>query len=519
MNEETRNRIIHRFEQGASKVRIARETGVSARTVGRVVEAARLQRDEPEASVSPARGRRSPLDAFEPRLKELLARYPNLTAVRALEELRRDGFAGGYTALRLRMKQLRPGRSVQPVVRFETGPGAQAQMDYSVHDIDFVREGRRRVYLFSYILGYSRRQYLRFVLAQDFATTVREHIRAFEYLGGAAAVCLYDNMKTVVVGHDGAEPIYNPRFLAFATHYGFRPWACRPRRPQTKGKVERPFRYAEGNLLNGRTFQSVDHLNETTADWLANVADVRKHGETGERPIDRHARELPHLLPLPANRYNPDPVVYRAVDAEGFIAWRGNSYSVPWRYIGSMLPVRIGEAELMVYSPRLDVVARHGLFPRHESGRRREEREHRPAHDRNEQREAIRQRFDELGPAAARFWEGLAKTHRFAKDQGRRVLALLANYHADDLQAALERAVRFGAFTLAAVERILAAQARPKSLFDLLADEQRDHLQPLLGNDPVGPRPTSDYQHLLFEEPADNDPPHETGADSPDEAP
>ena len=127
-------------------------------------------------------------------------------------------------------------------------------MDYAVYDLDFTSEGRRRVYLFSYVLGYSRRQYLRFVEAQDFATTLREHVRAFEHLGGVAATCLYDNMKVVVTGYEDDVPIYNPRFLAFATHYGFRPVACRPRRPQTKGKVERPFSYVETSLLNGRTF-------------------------------------------------------------------------------------------------------------------------------------------------------------------------------------------------------------------------------------------------------------------------
>ena len=132
------------------------------------------------------------------------------------------------------------------------------------------------------MLGYSRRQYLRFVEAQDFATTVREHVRAFEHLGGVAATCLYDNMKVVVTGYEDDVPIYNPRFLAFATHYGFRPVACRPRRPQTKGKVERPFAYVETSLLNGRTFETLDHLNETTAWWLAHVADVRELREAAE---------------------------------------------------------------------------------------------------------------------------------------------------------------------------------------------------------------------------------------------
>ena len=155
-------------------------------------------------------------------------------------------------------------------------------MDYSVYDLDFTSEGRRRVNLFSYILGYSRRQYLRFVESQDMTTTLREHLRAFEHLGGVAATCLYDNMKVVVTGYEDDVPVYNSRFLAFATHYGFRPVACRPRRPQTKGKVERPFSYVETSLFNGRTFSSLDHLNETTAWWLAHVADVRELRECQE---------------------------------------------------------------------------------------------------------------------------------------------------------------------------------------------------------------------------------------------
>lgn len=64
-------------------------------------------------------------------------------------------------------------------------------MDYSPYDIPFSAEGRRRVYAFSYVLSYSRRQYLRFVESQDFTTTIREHVRAFEYFQGLAVTCLY----------------------------------------------------------------------------------------------------------------------------------------------------------------------------------------------------------------------------------------------------------------------------------------------------------------------------------------
>ena len=230
-------------------------------------------------------------------------------------------------------------------------------MDYATYDLDFTIEGRRRVYAFSYVLSYSRRQYLHFVESQDFATTVRQHIRAFEHLGGVAATCLYDNMKVVVSGHDGDEPIYNTRFLSFAAHYGFRPWACRVRRPQTKGKVERPFAYVASNLLGGRSFHSLNHLNEVAAWWLAEVADVRTHAQTKARPVDRHAEERPHLLPLPTRPFDPSEVVYRTVDVEGYVVYQRNFYSVPWRLIGQSVAVRTTENELVIHDGTFVVVA------------------------------------------------------------------------------------------------------------------------------------------------------------------
>jgi transposase len=449
------------------------------------------------------------VDAYKEAIEGLLKRYPDMTVIRLHEELRALGYQGGYTTLREHVKTMRVSFSAEPVQRFETGPGVQAQMDWSVYTIEFSSEGPRRVNLFSYLLGYSRRQYLHFTESQDLETLMRQHIRAFEHLGGLAATCLYDNMKTVVDRWEFGVPVYNTRFLAFATHYGFRPRACWPRRPQTKGKVERPFWYAETNLLNGRTFRSLEHLNQTTQVWLANTADLRIHRETGKRPLDAHAEEQAHLLPLPATAYDSARVVYRVVDVEGMIAYERNLYSVPWRFIGQMLPVRITEQELVVYDPAsLQQVACHALASRCSKGERRIDAAHRPTRDSHEQQEVLRERFGELGETALRFLEGLLRAHRDGKSQARRALGFLTLYQRADVLAAMERAVRYHAFSCSALERILAVQARPRPALECCDNQYRPSLA---DENPIGPRPTSDYQELLGE-PHDDDQPPEAEA-------
>lgn len=234
MNEALRHEIVQRSQAGESIRVIARALGISRGAVVRVLARVQTQRERPAPPLPRPHRHGSCLDEHEPFLKELLARYPHLTAARALQELQARGFQGHYTIVRERLRRLRPRPTPPPVTRFETGLGEQAQMDHGVYDLDFSREGRRRVYLFSYLLSYSRRQYLHWGEGMDLTTTMREHVQAFHHLGGAARVCLYDNFKAVVLRHDAEGPLYNPKFLAFATHYGFKPWACRVRRPQTK---------------------------------------------------------------------------------------------------------------------------------------------------------------------------------------------------------------------------------------------------------------------------------------------
>ncbi len=505
MTEEMRHEIVQRRQSGMSMRAIAEELGISRGAVARALARVQAQRDGRAAPPGRPRPRKSIIDPFEPILKELLAKYPNLTTERALQELQARGFTGKYTVVRQRMTLLRPRTPRTPVPRFETGPGAQAQMDYGVYDLDFTREGRRRVYLFSYVLGYSRRQYLHFVESMDLPTTLREHVHAFHHLGGVARVCLYDNFKAVVLRHDADGAFYNPKFLAFATHYGFRPHACRVRRPQTKGKVERQFYFVEVSLLNGRTFETLEHLNEVTAQWLAEVADVRILRDFKESPLQRHAVEQSHLLTLPTCDFDTAQVVYRHVNVEGYVMHRLNLYSAPWSHIGQVLPVRVTESEVIIYSIGLEEIARHALLPRATQGARQTLKSHHPAADPIERELLLRQRFGELGPIALTFLDGLLAKQIQGKLQAQQLLALLAQYQRDDVHQALERAVRFGAFSLAAIRRILAACARPKALLDELADLHRESIDPSLRQESIGPRPTSDYQYLLLSEELPNE--------------
>lgn len=503
MKERLRLEIVQLHLGGASLRRIARMLGISRKTVRRAVtehEEARRNGGRHRDLPHPRKRRPSSLDPFNDFIVETLDRFPDITAVRLLEELESKGFSGKYTIVRQRLAELRPRITIDPVERFETAPGVQAQMDYSPYTISFLREGTRKVHLFSYLLSYSRRQYLRFVESEDFTTTVREHVRAFEHLGGAAHRCLYDNMKVVVVGYDGDDPIYNSRFLAFATHYGYRPWACKPRRPRTKGKVERPFDYIEKNLLNARDFQSMEHLNHVTEEWLSTRADVRRHRTTRRRPVDLWEEERPFLRPLPACPYDTAIVVYRVADVEGYVSYQSNGYSVPWQFIGDALPVRVTEDEVIVYTSDLGECARHELFPRSVTGQKRTSPEHRPRGRSGPSREVLEERYGALGEVCGLFLENLLDRRRYGKHEATRILGLLELYRKDDLTAAIERAQHYGAFSFGAVERILGHQAEPRPPLDALSEESGTHILDTLGGERVEARPTAHYQHLLEDE-------------------
>jgi transposase len=514
MNEELRNEIVTLHSQKYSIRAIARKLEISRNTVRSVLrsvdEARRSGVTLPE--LRPPVRRRSLLDEYDATIKELLAvKDPStgrgITAWRVLQKLKDEGFTGSYTIVKERVRELRPRAKKAPVRRFETKPGQQAQVDYSPFTIHFTEEGPRKVHLFSYILGYSRRRYHRWVESENFATTIREHINAFKYLGGIAHVCLYDGMKVVVLRYEDDEPIYNPRFLAFCTHYGFRPWACKRGRAKTKGKVERPFYFVEMNLLNGRKFRSLAHLNEVTDWWLANEANARPNRTTKRPPIELFHDEIEQLLPLPTHQYDTAEVAYRVVNAEGMIHYLSNFYSAPWNYIGSLVPVRITAKEIIVYSPKIKEIARHEVFPRSETGKRRVDKAHLPSEDLRKRYKHLKERYQEFGPMGVKFLEGVVETRRYGKNEALKALELLGTYHRKDFIAALERAVAYGAFYMGAIERILSVQAQPKTPIETLGEKEAQRLKESFKQDSVEPRPTKEYEQLYLEgySPADGE--------------
>ena len=210
------------------------------------------------------------------------------------------GYLGGYSRLCDYVRTLRP--APEPVVRFETPPGHQAQVDFASCQLPW---GRR--YALLVVLGYSRLLWVRFYPRQDLATLQLGLTECFTTWGGVPRELLFDQMKSVLTRDDrltGGGLLTNLECQRFAEHYGFRVRVCRPYRARTKGKVERPIRYLRASFLYGRSFLSDADLNAQVEHWLATVANPRIHGTTGAAPAVRFAtEEQPRLQPLPARPY------------------------------------------------------------------------------------------------------------------------------------------------------------------------------------------------------------------------
>jgi transposase len=404
------------------------------------------------------RKRKSKLDSFRPVIKQLVC-TEGLSAVLVLEEIRALGYTGGYSVLKQYVRSIRPKAIRRPHLRFETDPGKQAQVDLSPYTVLFQSEPTP-VVCFSFVLGYSRWQFLRFFRRADAHAVCHAHILAFEEAGGVPHQILYDRMKQIVLESYRHRTVLHPLFDAMRLHYaGFEATPLPAGYKEGKGKVENPFGYAEGNFLK---------------------------------------RHRGRLLPLPAHRFEAAKVVDRLVGDDFCVAWDSNRYSVPPRLVGHTLKVRVLEGWLEAKQDR-EVVSRHRVrdtrhkryvLPEHEA----EFREH------STSRHVLSEQFLRLGPSARDFVDGLITEHRGAAGYHMsRILALAENAGVPRVAEAIRHAVRYGAFDFNAVARIVKGKTDKPLAVPPASGPLPEHIAEYLRGAGEHQRPLENYEQFLLE--------------------
>lgn len=349
---------MHRLKvMGMPISQIARATGVDRKTVRTCLARSEWQPYRREAASDTLLG---------PHQAWLVERAPQVhhSARILYQELCAErGYTGGYDTVRNAVRPLRAEAAVASLTqrRFETEPGEQAQVDWGQVRVSFGTQPAV-VHVFVMTLGYSRRFWVEGFPNERMEQLFAAHERAFEHFGGVCADLLYDRMRTVVIGTREGRTRWNPRFEAFAAHWGFRPRACQPYRAQTKGKVESGVKYVKRNFLPGRSFRDLGDFNDQLLAWNLEVADVRVHGTTHQRPIDRFAQESGALIRTTGHPSFLQATIRERVVAEDWlVSIDANRYSVPWRLIGKTVQV-VRAADRWHISHRGELVAEHPVL-------------------------------------------------------------------------------------------------------------------------------------------------------------
>jgi len=335
-------------QQGWTVSAIAEQLDLDRKTVRRYL----LEPPQPYRRENPAPCK---IDPYRPYLRERWELGVH-NASKLLDEIRGRGYDGGYSQLKLAVASWREEGRERAFVRFETKPGEQSQMDWG----HFGNWGGRRLYGFALTLCYSRMRYVEFTQSQDIHHLLACMVHAFRYFGGVTECVLTDRMKTVLLDETGGELHFHKKFLEFAAYYGFVPRVCRPYRPETKGKIESTVRFVKQNFWPGIAFDSVADLNQQARVWMEKV-NRQPHSTTREVPYERLPKERLLLLDDQPD-YDTSYMEDRRVAKDCLLSYRGNRYSVPFRYAGKTVlvrePVRGGSIE--IYSD-IKVIAAHQL--------------------------------------------------------------------------------------------------------------------------------------------------------------
>jgi len=411
--------------------------------------------------------RSSLLDAHRARIDALLAKYPQLSAVRIHEEIRRgpDPYTGGVTLIRRYLRKVRPTRGrVYQEVHYE--PAQAMQVDWGECGRVTVGRTSRKVSVFVATLCYSRLTYIEFSLSQKKAEFYRAIVNALGFFGGSPRAIIFDNLKAGVLNGFGREACFHPEFLALCGYFCLQPIACERRDPESKGVVEGGVRYVKRNAMAGRSEELV-----TFADYLAfapvwrdSVANVRLHETTRERPVDRFQRERSLLRSMPLIPFETDEVVPRVVNTHAQVEFDANRYSVPPSLARKTVTLRANPSELRVLHEGQEMARHARSYERRQaiiqSGHRLAALELRKRSGAS----AVEQEFDALGPQAREFHLRLRSQPVKTTTHLRRLLALVRLYGPAEVVSAMVQAMELVTYDAAYVENLLLAERRRRQL-------------------------------------------------------
>ena len=332
------------FVEHLSTRQIAERLGMARRTVRDVIRGR-------QTLPAPRKPRVTQLGAHEGFIKKELERVPTMNAPAMLERLRAQGYAGGISVLRDRMRALRPKPQIEVFSHFDVRPGQRLEVDWA--ELGYVLPGvLRRVSAFVAVLVYCRLLFVTFALSHAMGAFLRCMDRCLRFFGGRASVDVFDNMKTVVTGRVNGVPILHPTMVEYARVQGFAVSATKPRHPTGKPFVERGIGFLRTRFLPGMRFSDLPTLERDATAWQNTYANAREHETTGKVPALVFEHEERHaLLPLREVHFDTDDVLTTSVARTHQVGFDRNQYTVPWRLAGQRVLVRGDDHSVRVGEP------------------------------------------------------------------------------------------------------------------------------------------------------------------------
>jgi transposase len=327
--------------EGVSQRQIAERLGMNRRTVARLARSG-----EPPLYRRARAG--SAVDVHEPLMREVLTEWPAIKAPRMTEILRTHGYAGSVDQVKRRLRELRPP-AVRPAQRTGYAPGQVAQVDWAeMESRPKLLGAERRVYALILTLPYSGAQTAHFSFDMTVESFLEGHVRAFDYLGGVPAECVYDNLRSAVARREGQSIRWAHRFTHLRGHYAFAAHACTPATPREKGSAESGVRYLKTSFWPARRIGDLADLDEQYADWRDRIANVRIHA-TGRFPVtERLDEERRALRPLPPGRFDAAGERASRVPIDGYLRHAGSFYRAPLELVHQRVGLRFSRDEVWI---------------------------------------------------------------------------------------------------------------------------------------------------------------------------